>query len=216
MAAVVAPVGVENSEFRLCGDASFPPEILHHLAKVIHIHGKAVRMAERRIFILRHSRKAGKVFQRFYIRLFRDAKLAEILASAFNGIDKVMSDLLYHGIRSVIFKYQQSGTFDGDICRRVDQMHTVHCGRCTLVKLPGNILDSEIFLAGQVQRVAYIIRYDFTENPVAAFLQKGIAKAEKIVHVDEPQFLEIQRQVLVQFGAEAVRFHTEQFFFFYE
>ena len=88
-------------------------------------------------------------------------------------------------------------------------MDAVDCGRGALVELAGDVFHGDIFLALEGATVRDSIRDGLTENAVAAFLEKVVRKAEEVINVDEPQGLEMKREVLVELCQQAFGLDTE-------
>ena len=88
-------------------------------------------------------------------------------------------------------------------------MDAVDCGRCALVELAGDVFHGDVFLPLEGTGVGNGVRDGLSENAVTAFLEKIIGKAEKVIHVDEPQGPEMQREILIELSQQAFSLDTE-------
>ena len=106
MAAVVAPVCVQDTEFSLERIPAFRLEIAHHFAEVVGVHGKAMALAEVGKLAFRHTGEAGEILERLHIRLLVLFQHRKILAAAFHGVYVVMRYPVEFALRDVVVEYQ--------------------------------------------------------------------------------------------------------------
>ena len=88
-------------------------------------------------------------------------------------------------------------------------MHAVDGRRGPLVELAGKIFNRNESRFRKIHLVCHRIGDNLPEHAVAAFLEKFRGKTEQVVDVEQPKRLELQLQILVQFGQKAVRFNLE-------
>ena len=216
VAAVVAPVGIQDAELGLERIAALGLEITHDLAEVVGVHGQPVVLAEGGEFAFGHLREAGEVLERLHIRLLVLLQHGEVLTAAFHRVDVVVGYPVQVGLGKAVVEYQQARAFDADVCLGVDQVHAVHGGRCSLVELAGDVFHSQVFLSAEVDGVRHSVGHRLAEYAVAALLHQGVGKAEQVVDVQQPERLDIYGQILGKFSAQALRLNAERFLFLYE
>ncbi len=101
VAAVVAPVGVQNPQFGLVGVAAFLGEVLHHLGEVVGIHRQTHLPAIcSQIFSL-HIPESLEDRNRLDGRVFGVREFREVLDAGLDRVDAVVADLLQGLLRSV-------------------------------------------------------------------------------------------------------------------
>ena len=120
VAAMVAPIGVQDAELRLGGVPPFFPEIQHHFPKVVGIHGQAVFPAEGGEILLLQGGEAGKVFQGLHIGLFSKGQHAQVLGTAFHRVDEITGNAGKGLRRKVVVKDEKAGTLDLHLCARIN------------------------------------------------------------------------------------------------
>ena len=216
MAAVVAPVGIQDPQFSLVGVPAFFGEIPDDFIKVVLVHGEAHPFAEILQFSAFHVPESRKHRYWLHGSILGIRKLAEILDPGFDGVDDIMADLVQNLFSRIFVHDQEFGTLDVDLRFRIDQVDTVHSRCRPLVELPGKIFHSDVFCAFKVEAVGHEVGDHFTEYAVAALLQELGGEAEKIVNVKQPERTELQLQILVKFSEEAFGFHLELGIFFNE
>ena len=216
MAAMVAPVGVEDAELRLGGIPPFGAEVMRHLAEVVRVHGEAMGLAEGLIAALGQVAEARQVLQRLHVALLPEVQDGQVLLPAFHGVDEVGPDLRQRLFGSVVSENQQPRAADPDVGRRVDEVDAGDGGGGTLVELAGNVFHGDVFLPLQGETVGDGVRGQLSEYAVTALLQQRVGKAVQVVHLDEPEGGELQGQVLVELREETGRLHPECFPFLYK
>ena len=214
--AVVAPVGVQDTEFRLGGIPALGLEVLHDLAEVVRVHRQAVALAESEVLVRSQVDEARQVLQGLHIGLLAKRENGQVLLAAFHRVDEIVLDLRERLVRDRVLEDHEAGALDLDLRFRVDQMDAVHGGGGPLVELAGNVFHSDVFLAREREVVGDGVRHHFPEHAVAALLQQVVGEAEKVVHVDEPEGSQAQGEVLVELGEEARGLHAELLLFLYK
>ena len=107
VAAVVAPVGVQDPQFGLIGVAALLREIAYHLAQVLSAHRQAHIPAESFSLIAVHLPEAFQHRDRFDRGLLSVGQLAEVLRPGLHGVDVVMAYLFEGLFRDVPVQDQQ-------------------------------------------------------------------------------------------------------------
>ena len=176
--AVVAPVGVQDTEFRLGGVPAFGLEVLHDLAEVVRVHRQAVALAESEVLVRSQVDEARQVLQGLHIGLLAEREDGQVLLAAFHRVDEIVLDLRDRLVRDRVLEDHQTGALDLDLRFRVDQMDTVHGGGGPLVELAGNVFHGDVFLAREREVVGDGVRHNFPEHAVAALLQQVVGEAE--------------------------------------
>ena len=182
MAAVVAPIGVQDAELSLRRVPAFPAEVVHHFAEVVRIHSQAVALAERSQGFFLHPNKARQVFQGLDIGLLGQRKDAQVFAAALYRVNEVMGHALQLFGGNLLPKDQQAGALDLDVGLGVYQMYAVHGRRGSLVKLTGQILHGQEFLS-HGGGVADLVGHRFSKNAVPALLQQLVGEAKEVVNI---------------------------------
>ena len=214
MAAMVAPIGIEDAQFGFIGIAALGAEIFHHLAQIVGVHRQSVLRAVGRQLGVGHLREAFEHGDGLHLGLLHVAEHVQVLFARLDGIDIVAFDPrdLLVGHRAV--EQQQLRRTDAHLGRRVDQPHAIHGRRGALVELAGKILHGDILLSREVARIGHAVGHHFAEDAVAGLFEQVLRKAEQIVNVQQPQFADIEVQVGVQFPAQAFGLDPETGMFF--
>ena len=92
MAAVVAPIGVKDTQFSLSGLTMLAAEIVHHHSQVVSVHSQSVRTAKIGILFCLHIGKAGQLFHRSDGCLLVFAQVLHVFLAALHSIDIVATD----------------------------------------------------------------------------------------------------------------------------
>ena len=216
MAAVIAPVSVQDAELRLGGVPSLGFEVFHHFPEVVRVHRQAMALAEGQVLVRGQVDEPRQVFKRLHGGFLAEREDGKVLLAAFHRVDEIVPDLRERLVRDGVLEDHQAGTLDLDVRFRVDQMDTVHGGGSPLVELAGDVFHGDVFLAGEREVVRDGVRHHFPEHAVAALLQQVVGEAEKVVHVDEPEGTQAQGEVLVELGEEARGLHAELLLFLYK
>ena len=214
--AMVAPVGVQDAEFRLGRVPSFGLEVFHHFPEVVRVHRQPVALAEARVLVRGQVDEAREVLEGLHVGLLAEREDGKVLLAAFHRVDEIVLDLRERLVRDRVLEDHQTGTLDLDVRFRVDQVDTVHGRGGPLVELAGNVFHGDVFLAREREVVGDGVRHHFPEDAVAALLQQVVGKAEQVVHVDEPERAQAQGKVFVELGEEAGGLHAELLLFFYK
>ena len=216
VAAMVAPVGIQDPEFRLGRIPSLSAEVTDHLGEVVGIHRETMSLAEGGVIGRGHVRESGEVLQRLHVGLLAEGKDGKVLFAAFHRIDEIVADPLQGFLVHRVVEDEQAGTLDFDVRGRIDQVDAVHGRGGPLVELARDVLHGDVLLSFQGKVVGDGIGHDFAEHAVAGLFEEPLRETEKVIHVDEPERSETQGEVLVELGKEARRFHAEPVFLFYE
>ena len=211
VAAVVAPVGVQDAELGAGRLAALGPEILSYAGEVIGIHGEALFLAEGGVLAGGHAGEAGELLHGLYAGLLALQDYGEVLAAALDGVDEVGGDALDGFVAHAAVEDDEAGALDADVGAGFNQVNAVYGRRGALVKLAGQVLHSQIFAAFEWQGVGDKVGGLFSEYAVAAFLHKVFGEAKEVVHVDKAQRTQIQRQVFVEVFEQAGSFYPEGF-----
>ena len=216
MAAMVAPIGIEDAQFRFVGIAALGAEILHHLAQVVVVHRQPHPLAVGLQLRIRHLPETLQYLDGLHLGLLHVAQHREVFLARLHGVDVIMADLLQLGIGHLVLEQQQLRRTDVDLSLGVDQPHTVDSRRGALVELPGQVLHGDVFAAREVARVGHGVGHHLAENRVAALLQQFPAEAEQVVDAEQAHFAQFQIQVGIQLPAQALGLDPEAGQFFYE
>ena len=216
VAAVVAPVGIEDAEFRLGGVAALLAEVEHHFAQVVGVHGQAPVMAEAGEIGLGHPGEAvehgkGPHAGRLFPRNDRQVFLA-----AFHSVDEIAPDGGESFFGEIVVEDQQAAAADLHLGGRVDQVDAVQGRGGALVELAREILHSQVTAAFQVEAVGHRVGHALAEDRIAALFQQGIVEAAQVVEIDQAQGAQPDRQVFIELFPEALRLHPEGGFLFDE
>ena len=201
--AVVAPIGVKDTELGLEGIAAFALEILHDLSQVVVAHRQSVLLAESVVLRLGHRGEAAEVLKRLDVSLLAEREHAEVLGAALDGIDEIMPYTGKSFVVGPVIEDQQARTLDLDFRGGVDEVDAVHGRRSALVELAGDVLHGDVFLAVKRAGIGDRIGHHLAEDAVPALLQQFVGESEEVINVDEPQGLETEREVLVELCQQA-------------
>ena len=137
MAAMVAPVGVEDAQFRFVGIAPLRTKVFHHLAQVVGVHRQAHLPAIGVRFGIRHLPEPFEHLDGLHLGLLHVAEHREVLLTRFDGVDVVMPDLRQLPVSHLVVENEQFRRADADPSLGVDQPHAVDSRSGALVELPG-------------------------------------------------------------------------------
>ncbi len=110
VAAVVRPVGVQDTKFGLGRVAVLVAEVFHHLAQVVRIHCQPPLLAEGRKIRLSHVGESVQRGERFDVGVLNLLQAGQVFLPCFYGIDIVMA---YAGkilIAERVVEDEQAGT----------------------------------------------------------------------------------------------------------
>ena len=209
---MVAPIGIQDTEFRLCGIAAFLAEVEHHFAQVVGIHGQTPVPAESGEILFLHLGEAIQLRQRTDRGRFQAGDDRQVLLPALHGVDEIAADNIESFPGKVVVEDQQAAAADVHLGRRVEQVDAVEGRRCPLVELAGNVFHGQVTAALQVEGVGHRIGDTFAEDRVAAALQQVIAESRQVVKIDQPEAADVHRQVFIEFFPEAFGLHPESGF----
>ena len=209
MAAVVAPVGIQNAQLRLVGIASLAAEVLDHLVEVVGIHRQPHPLAVGFQFVVRHLAEALEHPDGLHLGLLHVAEDREILFARLNGVDVVVADTGQLLLGDAVIEEQHLGRADVHLRLGIDQPHAVHGRSGPLVELAGKALHGDIFAAREVERIAHLVGYHLSEDTVAALFEQIPRKAEQVIDVQQTQFAQREVQVRVQLATKTLRLHPE-------
>ena len=209
MAAMVAPIGVEDAQLGLIGIAPLGTEIFHHLAQVVGIHRQPVPLAAGFQFGVGHLGEAFQHGDGLHLGLFHVGQHVQILLTRLDRVDIVMADARQVFVGNGIVEQQQLRRADAHLGRRVDQPHAVDGRRGTLVELAGEVLHGDVFPSRQVARIGHAVGYHFAEDAVTALFEQLSAEPEQVVDVEQLQTADVQVQIGVQLPAQAVGLDPE-------
>ena len=209
MAAVVAPVCVEDAELGLVGVAVFGVEIFHHLHQVVAVHGQAHLLAVGRGLFGGDAPDFGEGLHGEGVGAFGKVEHVEVLAARLDGVDAVMSDLVELLGGDAVVEDHQFGGGDLHVGVGLQQAYALLGGGCALVELAGKSLDGKVGMGCEVHGVAHGVGGDFAEDSEAGAVEEFGGEAEEVVDHDEAELLYVEREVGVEFAAEAFGFHAE-------
>ena len=209
MAAVVAPVGIQNAQLRLEGIAPLPAEVFHHFVEVVGIHRQSHPLAVRLQLVVLHLPKSLQHLDRLHLGLLHVRQHRKVLFARLHGVDIVVADPGQLLFGHAVIEQQQLGRADVHLRLGVDQPHAVHRRSGPLVELPGQALHSDVFAARKVARIAHLIGHHFAEDRVTALFEQLLREAEQIVDVQQAQFAQREVQIRVQFAPKTLRLHPE-------
>ena len=144
MAAVVAPVSVENTELRLVGIAALGGEIFHDLHEVISIHGQTVGLHPRGSFFGSDRAETVEHLDLLGHGAFGSGEDRHVLGSRLDSVDHILLDFLQILLADRIVEDEEFGRADLDVGGGVDQFHAILGGGGALVELAGETLDGDV------------------------------------------------------------------------
>ena len=150
VAAVVAPVGIENPEFGFIGVAALAAEVVDHLAQVVGVHRQAVALAVGLQLLLAHLAEAFEHRHELHLGMLEVGQTAEVLLARLDGVDVVVADAGQLLVGHAVVEEQQLGRTDVDPGRGVNQPHAVDGRRGALVELAGKELHGDVLAPLQV------------------------------------------------------------------
>ena len=209
VAAVVAPVSVEDAQLGFVGIAPLRTEVFHHLAQVVGVHRQTHRLAVRLQFGIRHLPEPFEHPDGLHFGLLHVAEHREVLLTRFDGVDVVMPDLRQLPVGRLVIENEQPRRADVDPGLGIDQPHAVDGRSGALVELPGQILHGDIFAPREVERVGHRVGHHLAENRIAALFQQLFAEAEKVVDAEQAHLAQRQVQIGVQLAAQALGLDPE-------
>ena len=209
MAAVVAPVGVQDPQFGLVGVAPFAGEVVHHFLQVCGAHRQPHLPAPAFQFLRLHRAEAFQHGNRLDGGLVGERKDGKVLLAGLHRIDIVFADLVQRFVGGVPVEDEQLGALDADLRRRVDQVDAVHGRGGPLVELPGQEFHGDVPGARKVDAVRDGVRHRFAEDAVAAFLQQFGGEPVEVIDVQQPERAELQLQVFAKLILEAAGLDLE-------
>ena len=209
MAAVVAPIGIQNAQLRLVGVAALLAEVLHHLVEVVGVHRQPHPLAVRLQPVVRHLAESVQHLNGLHLGLLHVRQHREVLLARLHGVDVVVADPGQFLFGNAVVEEQQLRRADVHLCFGVDQPHAVHRRGGPLVELPGQALHGDVFAARKVARIAHLIGHHFAEDRVTALFEQLLREAEQVVDVQQTQFAQRKVQVRVQFAPKTLRLHPE-------
>ncbi len=209
MAAVVAPVGIEDAQFGLVGIAPLRAEVLHHLAQVVGIHGQPHALAAGLQIGLLHRGEALEHGHGQHLGLLHVAELREVLLARLDGVDAVAADLRELLLRHAVVEDEQLRRADAHVGRGVDQPHAVDGRGGALVELAGQELHGQELAALEVAAVGDRVGHHLAEDAVAAPLEQLLAEAEEVVDAQQAQTRDRKVEIGVQLAAQTLGLDLE-------
>lgn len=209
VAAVVAPVSVEDAQLGFVGIAPLRTEVFHHLAQVVGVHRQTHRLAVRLQFGIRHLPEPFERPDGLHFGLLHVAEHRKVLLTRFDGVDVVMPDLRQLPVGRLVIENEQPRRADVDPGLGIDQPHAVDGRSGALVELPGQILHGDILAPREVERVGHRVGHHLAENRIAALFQQLFAEAEKVVDAEQAHLAQRQVQIGVQLAAQALGLDPE-------
>ena len=209
VAAVVAPVSVEDAQLGFVGIAPLRTEVFHHLAQVVGVHRQTHRLAVRLQFGIRHLPEPFERPDGLHFGLLHVAEHRKVLLTRFDGVDVVMPDLRQLLVGRLVIENEQPRRADVDPGLGIDQPHAVDGRSGALVELPGQILHGDILAPREVERVGHRVGHHLAENRIAALFQQLFAEAEKVVDAEQAHLAQRQVQIGVQLAAQALGLDPE-------
>ena len=209
VAAVVAPIGIEDAQFGFIGVASLGAEVFHHLTQVVVVHRQPHPLATGLQFRIRHLPEALQHLDRLHLGLLHVAQHREVLLARLHGVDIVVTNLFQLGIGHPIVEQQQLRRADVDLSFGVDQPHAVDGRRGTLVELSGQELHGDVFAAREITLIGHGVGHHLAEDRIAALLQQFPAEAEQVVDAEQAHFAQFEVQVGIQLPAQALGLDPE-------
>ena len=92
MAAVVAPIGVEDAKLRLDGITTLLLEVVYNLAEVVGIHRKTISLAIGGQILLLHLAETLQHSHRLNLRTLHVCENVEVLLARLYRVDKILLD----------------------------------------------------------------------------------------------------------------------------
>ncbi len=177
VAAVVAPVGVEDAQLRLGRVTALLTEVQHHLAQVVGVHGQAPVAAEGGEVGLGHVGESIEGGQRPDSRGFLAGDDREVFLAALHGVDEIAAHGGHPLVGEVVVEDQQAAAADVHLRGGVDEVHAVQGRGGALVELARDELHGQVAAARQVEVIDHRVGHAFAEHRIAALLQQLVGKA---------------------------------------
>ncbi len=215
VAAVVAPICVEDSQLGLRRIASLAAEVADHLAKIVGVHRQRVFAAECRQLLVGHIREAFDRRHGLDVGMLRIGEDVEAFAPRLDGIDAVALDARHILVAYRMVEYHKARAAYAHIGRGVEQPHAVDGRSGALVELSGQVLDGKIASARKVEPVDDQIGYTLAEDGVTALFEQLFGEPEQVVDVYQTELADRQRQVAVELLAKRFGLDAEARMFFY-
>ncbi len=193
--AVVAPVCVEDTEFRFVGVAAFGLEIGHHLHEVVAVHGQTHGAA---VFRCRRGSDFPQPFKHLHrvgMRAFRKMQDLEVLASRLDGVDAIFRHTLDVG-------RGDGGVESHQPCRRylhlgirLQKPHAFARRSRTLVELSRKGLVGKVRCPRKIHRIADLVGGYLPEHAPACLFEKFRREAEQVIDGKQSQFLYVKAEI---------------------
>ena len=224
MAAVVAPVSVEDAELGFGGNAAFGPEIPADFFQVCQVHGEPHFPDERLCGLGIHVQETIQNGRSQSCGSIAERERAEVFLAAFYGIYLIMAHHIKLFLSEAFREDQKAGALDAHVRGRIQQPHAVACGSRTLVELSGQILYCQSGGAfGKTERGEpgllrnrHVVGGLLGEYPPCGLFQKFFPEAFQIIDIQHPEASGVDGEVLLQLGAERRGLSPEARTLFYE
>ena len=208
MAAMVAPIGIENAQFGLVGVTPLGAEIPHHLTQVVSVHRQSVLFAERFQLTVRQLRESVEHRHGLHLGLLHVGQTVERLFARFDAVDAITADTGQLFVCHAVVENQELRRTDAHVGRRVDQSYAIDRRSGPLVELPGQKLDSEVLAPRQIARIRHRIGDHLAEDRITTLFEQLGRESEQIVNVQQPQLGKMQIQIAVQLASQALGLDT--------
>ena len=217
VAAVVAPIGVEDAQLCLVGLATLIAEVLHNGTQIVGVHCQAPLRAESgKLLIALHLGKALQHRNGLLLCALAIVKAREVFLTRLHSVDVVVADALHILSRHARVEHQQTATLDSNLSRRLNQVNTVDCRSSTLVKLTGEILHSQHCTLCLGHLISHAVGHHLAEYTVAATLQQLVGEAEEVIDAEQTQRLDVERQISIELRTQTLSLHAEHLSFLYK
>ena len=214
VAAVVAPVGVQDAQFGLGGVAPLAPEIVHHHAQVVGVHRQPFAAAVCGPLGSLHPAEPREHGHRLRDRFVGFPQHGELFFAALHRIDAIAAHGLHALGRQRPVEEQQTPAADAHRRFGIDQPHALHGRGRPLVELPRQALPGQESPLHERALLPDGVGRPLPEHPVAARAKQLLREAEEVIDAQQAQFPDAEFEVGVQLPPEALGLHPHTGFLF--
>ena len=217
VAAMVAPVGVQQLDFRIRRISFFLVfEIFLNEKNVFSRHGQTHLLAKVLHFFGRPFSETVIDADILHVRVLRQGKLAHILLARFHLVNAIFLDLRKLLRRQVRVKDIHFGAFDHHFRFRVEQREALHRAVGTLVELAGQVFHCQICQAVQRKVLGDGVHHRLRQHAHGSSLQQGVVHIEDVVHHQQAETADLEVEITVQGVFETDGFYIKARFLFNE
>ncbi len=216
MAAMVAPISIEDAQLGLERIAPLLAEVTHDLAQVVGAHGQTIVLTAGPQLVVGQLAKTLQHLDGLHFGLLHVAQHGEVFLARLDGIDAIMLDPGQVAVADVAVEDEQARRTDAHLGGGVDQPHAIDSRSSPLVELTGQELDGDEPMTAQIARVAHGVGNDLAEDGIPALFEQLLAEAEEIVDIQQPKRPQGKPQIGIQLAPQALGLDLETGKFFDE